>query len=175
MQTRLRSNGASTSSVVYTRSVGGAATTDLTAEFDAQVHTHFDSTPGVINVVWIWEVIDDVNDFGATGATGYTHIASYVAHAQSKGWRVCVVTCIDTTEFDSPDARAGYRDTVNASIRANSAGANYIADPEANANFNAAANAALNLQGTIYSADGIHILTAGKAAAAPLLTAPLGY
>jgi hypothetical protein len=99
------------------------------------------------------EWVDDINDFGADGQGAYDHAVAYVTAARALGRLVALCTCIDTTEFDPPDARAGYRDDFNALLRADWAGADMLIDLEADPAFNAALNAAA---GSYYDGGGIH-------------------
>jgi hypothetical protein len=139
------------SATVASRIVGGAKTADLTAELAAQMpEPDPDADSWVVMIEWV----DDINDFGATGATAYDHAVAYVTAAHALGRLVALCTCIDTTEFDPPDARADYRDDFNALLRAGFAGADMLIDLEADAAFKASLNAAA---GPNYDGDGIHL------------------
>ena len=151
---------------VNERVVGGAKTADLTAEFATQIHAAFFDA-GKRNVVVMIEWVDDINDFGADGQDAYDHGASYVAAAQALEWEVALCSCIDTTEFDPPDARAGYRDDLNDLLRVDWAGADIAVDLEADTMFDAATNSAANT--TNYNEDGIHLKSPGQDRMAELI------
>jgi hypothetical protein len=148
---------------VASRIVGGAKTADLTAELAAEMPP---PDPGADSWDVMIEWVDDINDFGADGQDAYDHAVAYVTAAHALGRLVALCTCIDTTEFDPPDARAGYRDDFNALLRADAAGADMLIDLEADPAFNAALNAAA---GPNYDGGGIHPSAQGKARMAELI------
>jgi hypothetical protein len=148
------------SATVFEEVEGGARTTTLHSNFSTAVNAH--KITNKRNIVALWELHDDINDFGETAATAYNAYAAYIATAIAAGWEPWAVNCIDTTEFDAPDARAQARLDVNTLLRASPAGAAKLIDLAALPQFDPTLDAATTGNGTIYSGDGIHILSAGQ-------------
>lgn len=135
---------------------GGVQTSVLTAAFLANVHNAYYNA-SKRNIVILSEGIDDINDWGANGTTSYQHYVDYGTEAKSRGnprWEFWPCTLMDTTENDPPDPKAGFRDTLNASLRSGKAGGDGLIEIEADPRFSVANNAAANT--TYYQADGIH-------------------
>jgi hypothetical protein len=165
------------SDTVNKRSVGGAYTTTLEAEFSAQVHTPYFQS-GKRNIVLLWELIDDIHDDPAintavvnnaatTAAAVVARYASYVSTAKGLGWTVIVCTVVDCTEFSGTPAYANARAATNTSLRASPAGADGLADYGARSELSDATNL------TYFSSDGIHITAAGAAVVAGVASAAI--
>jgi lysophospholipase L1-like esterase len=80
------------------------------------------SAGGSKNVVVIWGGTNDIAINGATPASVYANMTSYVAARHARGWKVIVPTMLSRNGFDTQ------KNSYNALILANSAGADGIAN-----------------------------------------------
>lgn len=74
------------------------------------------------NVVVIWGGTNDFSENGASVSSVYANLTSYIAARHAVGWKVVVPTMISRDNLDSQ------KNAYNALIKANTAGADGIAD-----------------------------------------------
>jgi hypothetical protein len=149
------------SSVGSATFTGLGASYSLAANFSNDVDSHFDATRR--NRVYVWEGLDEINDNSGTAASTHTSLASYVTTAKgfrSGAWEVWPVSIIATTEF--PELQS-IRDGFNTLTAADYGGGDGYANPYADSRLQDASNT------TYFSADGIHLATAGKQVVADIL------
>ena len=163
-----------------TESIGSLMLANANTSFNSVVNPHYNSTPGITNLVIIWSVLlGDCNDTSDTDLQIFDRLVTLVNTAKSYGWKVAVTTVAATTEYNNP-GNVPYRRPTRISVnnlvlsgdggtRHRGAGAEYVIDV---ASISGLGQTDVPNDpppgGTLISSDGIHLMAAGQDAVSVL-------
>lgn len=143
--------------------VAGQQSTAAYGDVGSQIDAQYSATVRSIVVLWI-----GTNDIasGTAAATTQSNITNYVQWRQNVGFKMIVGTILPRTEFSSTPAMETARQAMNTWIRANSFGADGIADIAADARIGDIGD---QNDTTYYDADKVHLNNTGYAIVAGIV------
>lgn len=155
-------------------SIGALMLTAANSSFNSTVNPHYNSTPGVTNLVLFWSILHgDCNDTFDTEQQIFDRLVTLVNTAKGYGWKVAVTTVPATTEYNNP-SNSPYRRPARIAVnnlvvngdggsRQRGAGAEYVIDVSTISGLGQNdVPTDGDPGGTLIQADGIHFKAAGQ-------------